>query len=1162
MVDSYLLEQEQIGGKVDAYTKSGGYSGPIVDPNGTIKMKIELVKPDGDDTLPSYLVPKLECAKATGSTPTTATTASSVMVTLSGNNLLRVTDDSTLKKIKCEITSDFLNGTEKSAITIETYYKDSGGKIVKNTIYFDESLLKSYDNSKKLTITKNPFTAVAAAPGDGSSSDPPSYTFTFDFDTIITEIQALPAYKLIQSMFKVAYGVPSGSGNTSTACLVKIYDNAFLNLNFTGVPFNADNIKSKSDANKLLLSISTTPATGIDTTCDFKDILEDGVNLSENLKKVLELDKYPIDCSKIAFPPSSKTQSGGPPNTAAAAKAAAKAAVSAAADTAAEVVGNISEEDKAAIGDNDIKDVINLAKKLNEAKAKGESNQANTAAAQAALDTKLKDPNLMKKVDTELAKVGISQSVKTALGNVKSLITAKTALFAQAATPTNTDKISNPNTSATGAGVASKELFALQQMIQEAISKYNESIAKLTLQMNQLLSQQGMGGSAQRQMIVQAPGTTGTCSTGDISLTTNNLDTLSVNIPIDKIMSYVIDPSMLERYTKNNLQPAQQLNAGKQLNAEKPGGNVPVSARGEPSGNVQASAGDEPSGNVQASAQQQLLNAQQPGGNVTSNAVGQHSSNAQGGNTTPPVTITISTEKQTELESAIQALASLKPQLTTAGITTDPNAITILNTAIEAAKTAVTAIATAADKTSAEGKITEATNAVAAAETAVEAATIQALTDRLKAAKQKLQGAKDKLIGITPKPSAGVPSNNADDAVAAAETAIGSATDAAKKPGLIKTAETQVTAAEAAVNSFSDAVEAVAGKPAEQSVPDYAAYETAWTAYQEVKGKFDEAAKEVPDAAAQAGEAEPTNEQKAAKTELTKQVDSIKASLSTKYTSIIELTNDQFTGLTDANAKQQQIDNLNAATAAYTDALSKIQAPQAEYDAAIKPKSAGKSGTEPTEAVEDASSAETIQTYTQYYKTIKDCLVVDEGNSPKINPSIGQNIMVKLRDCFDDNKFKDVDMSKFFNAVQVASLNSKAKEFGPGKFNEFYNADQEGGKINYELLLVIISSLVPKQINSYTDTDVNKTSFAKLIESLTTMLSSDGSQLIEKIKEKFNREAVGFSLFDGGSTKAKSASKSSSSSSKSKSKPKNKTKKNHSAPKSSKSKTPKIIMNE
>ena len=910
MVYSYLLEQEQIGGKVNADTKSGGYSGPVVDPNGTIKMKIELVK--DNTTLPSYLVQKLDCAKGGGSPPTTTTTSSSVMVTLSGNNLNNVTPT---KDFTCEITSNFLNGTEKSAITIETYYQDSSNKFVKNTIYFDESLLKSY-TGKNLTIQKNPFTGVTNAV---SGSGEPSYTFTFDFDTIIKAIKALPAYQLIQSMFKVAYNVKSGSG--STACLVKISDGAFLNLNFTGVPFNTGNIDVKSDKNKLLLTISTTQPPDVGE-CDFTSIVGDNVKLNENLKKVLELDKYSIDCSKIAVLPSQQSQPV-TPNVNTAAADAAKAALIQAADDAAKAVGNISDKDKAEINDPDVKEVIDLAKKLNEEKAKGSGNQAEIEKAQAALDAKLKTQGLMQKVDKELAKGGITESVKTALGNVQSLITAKTAVFApaekSASTATNIANISTPNTGATpatGAGVSSNELVALQTMLQNAISQYNESIAKLTLQMNQL-SQQGMGGPAQRQMIVQAPGTAGTCSTGDISLTTNNLDTLSVNIPIDKIMSYVIDPRMLAKFTESDEQPAGGQPAG-----------------GKPSG---PAAGGKPSGPA-------------AGGQLdSSQVIGQSGSSISGsGNGNTPSDIVLDKVKTDALTAARGKLDGLTQQLTTAGIITKlPSEVEALKTAVTSAEQAVKDFENAGDKntakTAAEGKITEATNLVVAAQSAVQAAIdakIKALTDKLTAANGKLKDAQSKLAVIeeAKKPDL----TGATYALAAAGkavTAIESATPETKATA-VSTAEGAVNVAENAVNQFSDKVEAAvgAGKPAGNTEPDYAAYTRAWTAYTEAKMAYEGELKKASGMATQAGGAPVSEEdKKIAKAALSKGVEGVVIGLDTSGITKIKSEED-FNLLTADGAKQAEITKLTQATKVYTESLTQLKQLQETYEKAVADK--------------------------------------------------------------------------------------------------------------------------------------------------------------------------------------------------------------------------------
>ena len=1253
MVDSYLLKQEQIGGKVDAGIKSEEYNGPEVDPNGTIKMKIELVKSGDDDTLPSYLVPILDCKK--DGLSDTKTTSSSVMVTLSGSNLLQVTDAGEIKKIKCEITSNFLNGKEKSAITIETYYQDSSSTIVKNTIYFDESLLKSYGSGRALNTATNPFTAVAA-PGDSSSSDPPSYKFTFDFDTIITAIKALPAYQLIQSMFKVAYGVTDTS--LQTACLVKISDGAFLNLNFTGVPFNTGNINKKSGASSLLLSISTTQATGIDG-CDFTGILGDGVNLSENLKKVLELREYPIDCSKIPVPPSSKPQPG--TSNDAAAEAAAKAAADA--DAAAADVGSISEEDKQAIGDSDIKDVIALAKELNEAKAKIPLDQGAIDSAQAALDDKLKTKGLMDKVEAVLKTSGLPQNVINAVTKVKKLVDAKNNVFAQAEkSAASSIKVSAP---VTGAGVSSNELVALQQMIQDAISKYNESIAMLITQMNQL-SQQGMGGSAQRQVIVQAPGTAGTCSTGDISLTTNNLDTLSVNIPIDKIMSYVIDPSMLAKYTSSNVQQQKPPNQKQPPQQQQP-----------PPPNAQKQ--QQPQQLLQQQ-QQQLLQQQQ---NLQQQQQQQQ-----------PSVIELDQPKKNALQAAKGKLGELTQQLNVVGITTLPSEVEALRIAVDAAEQAVKDFESAtadddknAKKPDAEGKIDTATRLVAAAVTAAQTATdaapkppvdenaakIQGLKDKLSAAKQKFEAAKGKLAGITTDPKPVVDEKTANDTLAAADTAItaiGSATDAAKKPDLIKTAADAVNAAEAAVNQFSAKVDAAAkdvplAEKESSGIPteDIEKYKTAikqinaatravdnimstsvdaskTASVIEVVKKANETAQVINSStndeilsAVQAIEGAISNESSIDFNNLKKLLGTLKLEV-VKYIAtkmynnttgklnkaIESITAFSKSGnsnsiipqvVTAVQAAKQYVDNITASTIpsldtipvntslnAVVDIIVSSESVKDISDSNFKPKTieqvksedgglnnlkqpvkqlreevgklldaikkikpeeayatSGDDAGKGDEAAKEQQEKETMQTYNTFYQEFKKCLVNGE-NSNKINLNEGENVRDNLLKCFTDNKFQDVDVSNFFNAVQAASLNRNAYKIGPSKFTS-YNETNDGGNTNHELLLAIINSLATNEVNS--DTDVNKTSFEELIKSLTDMLTTDESPLMKKIKVKYEKTPSA----QGGGSKPNPKSKSSSS--KSKSTPKNKTKKNHhskSNPNPNKNKTPKIKMNE
>ena len=211
----------------------------------------------------------------------------------------------------------------------------------------------------------------------------------------------------------------------------------------------------------------------------------------------------------------------------------------------------------------------------------------------------------------------------------------------------------------------------------------------------------------------------------------------------------------------------------------------------------------------------------------------------------------------------------------------------------------------------------------------------------------------------------------------------------------------------------------------------------------------------------------------------------------------------------------------------------------------------------------------TMDTYNNFYTEFKKCLVVDQGDSKDEGEAgkvrikvVSSNFVTTLSDCFQNNEYKDTDVKPFFNAVLAASLNSNAYKIGPSKFNS-YNETNDGGKINHELLLVIINSLATNEVNS--STDVNKTSFAELIKSLTDMLGDNDRTLMKHIKQKYSpeeEESSSFSLFDGGS-KPNPKSKSSSSKHKSAPKSKSKTKKNHhSKSKSNKSKTPKIIMNE
>ena len=269
------LLYEQEGGMMEPSSKDSGGGGPTIGTT-TIDMKIQLV---ADDSLPSYLIPDLTCD--VGSTPIPA---SKVKVTLTGDSLRKETPAP--KDFKCEITSNFLTKDEKSAITIETYYVDSSDSSLPllgtNKIYFDESLLSYYD-SIGLKKSDNPFLATATPTDSGAT-----YTFEFDFHTIIGYIKKLPSYKQIQDMFMFVNNIPGmGMGVTKTT-LINISAGGFLNLKFSGVPFNNSNITTNS---KLTLNIETTNGP-IPTGCNLKNLFGSSDILTKNLHNVLELLDY------------------------------------------------------------------------------------------------------------------------------------------------------------------------------------------------------------------------------------------------------------------------------------------------------------------------------------------------------------------------------------------------------------------------------------------------------------------------------------------------------------------------------------------------------------------------------------------------------------------------------------------------------------------------------------------------------------------------------------------------------------------------------------------------------------------------------------------------------------------------------------------------------
>jgi hypothetical protein len=1063
---------EQTGGELKT-KNSYGSTGPKIDPtNKNIQMKIELVKDTGtEQTLPSYLIPELTCggSKVDGSV---------VTMTLSGDALQKNAPSG----FTCEITSNFLTGGEKSAITIETYYANSSD-VVNNTniIYFDESLLKYYkDTNGTLIQSDNPFLVNATTTTGGGSS----YTFEFKFEDIIDKINKLPSYTQIQNMFKLVNVISTNP----TACLVKISHGAFLNINFKGIPFDT------SLSNKSLLKLTIdTKNNAVQAGCDLKSAIG-SLDLTGNEKKVIILD-YTFDLTKIYEKPKQ-------PNS-----------------------NSNSSPDSTGADAGKSTEVLQAEAELKAAQAELEAAQKNG----------------------DTAGVAAAQAKINA---AKSKLTSLTTPSASAAT-----------NAVVGAPVISK--------VSGDISNIQNTIDQLVAKMNVLISQRNQG-FATGPMILGAPGDTGACGKGGMELKSNGKD-VTIVVPVSMIMSEIMSPTMLAEYSRGN--------AGKKRTDDQ-----------QPS----------PPPNADNNASRIVTPILDPNTPLSANqnATPDAGQNA-GQNATPSgATIEIDQSKKSALDAAKAALNVLQQQISTKGISQTITDVELLEAAVKDAELAVTsfnaATDTAAAKTKAEGLIDKATGLVAQAQSAVKdavqakkqadekaasdlAVKIGKLTDKLQnEAKKVLDDATKELSEIpqtappsTPQgelESAKQAIETAKQAIETAKTAIETAKTAietakaaadAYKTKLIKDAETAVQTAVDAAGKAKQAVEAAAAKPnpTGNTEPTFQDYQAAWTAYQEVKGKF----KSATDALPQAGGAQPTEEQiQVAKAKLTKQVESINASLST-YTSIKELSDKEFTDLTDANAKQQQIDNLKAATNAYTDALSKIQDARAEYDAVIKP---GDSSAKPMGAEDDASSAKTIQTYTEFYNKFQDCLVEKIGgdsSQEKVKDGVTNDKFIqKLTDCFKDSSYDGNVLQPFSNAVLTASLNSNAKKLNPS----LQIQETENNNINHQLLLLIINNLAPENLFKGDKDKVNVT-FEKLIEILGGDLTKSDSGLMQKIQSEYKgEEAGGFSLFDGGSKSSSSKSNSSSSKSKSKSKPKNKTKKNHSAPKSSKSKTPKIIMNE
>jgi hypothetical protein len=469
-----LLNAQEGGKAVLPGTPDGnGLPGPTITSTG-IKMKIKLVN-DGT-TLPSYLVPKLKCGDGSG-TPAELT-PSTIVVTLSGENLQKLnntnmTDSTQINKFKCEMISDFLTQGEKSAITIETYYLDTTSspptdnpKV--NTIYFDDSLLSYYDSSTPQGIKKsqNPFLITA------TTDDKGSYTFTFDFDAIIGGIKNLESYKQIQNMFMFVNGIDSTkipSTITQTA-LIKISEDAYLNLNFSSVPFAT--ITQKPGPN---LTITTTqPEIASVAACDLSPYFgstDSCKKITDLLKPVLSLESpgYDFNCTTLhttpppinpakqspppPTPTSTSTSTPGPvPGQASDATKAAKDAVNSSIGSVASILKDPNNQAGVASLPQSVKSVTDAIKIIHD-------NGLDPKVAHQVLQGIIKtNPNLQRDIDSELAKNSsgpmntLLNEVKTIHSNIPAVMAAAMGPASAAVTPTTiTKSLANAVTSGASA---------------------------------------------------------------------------------------------------------------------------------------------------------------------------------------------------------------------------------------------------------------------------------------------------------------------------------------------------------------------------------------------------------------------------------------------------------------------------------------------------------------------------------------------------------------------------------------------------------------------------------------------------------------------------------------------------------------------------------------
>jgi hypothetical protein len=1135
-------------------TAAPSLPGPTITQTG-IKMKIKLV--NDDTTLPSYLVSKLTCGDGNG-TPAELT-PSTIVVTLSGENLqkLNKTNATQINNFKCEMISDFLTQGEKSAITIETYYLDTSTSSSPtdppkvNTIYFDDSLLSSYDSATPPKIKKstNPFLINA------TTDDKGSYTFTFDFDTIIGLIQKLESYKQIQNMFRFVNNIadPTDLSNKITATtLIKISENAYLNLNFSGVPFAT--ITKKPGPN---LTITTTqPEIASVTACDLSLYFGSDASckkITETLKPVLSLPSpgYNFDCTTLySTPPPINPATQSPPPPAQQPQPGLAGPASDATQTARAAVnisiGNVGKSlsdpsiqadvEKLPPSVKEFTNAINLANTIK---------KTNAPAAHAALEAVMRgNPTLQQDIDRELAKnpTGPMNALLTDVKNIHSTIPA--AMGPAAMVPA-TAVTAPPAEQLTA---AQKFKIGVTDSALATSAAARQAFGAVVKGVSTLINADGLSASA--------------CSTGDIAMKcdgANNVMTLEVpyQMIINTCFQGNMQAALASGVLNSQLEPA---NGGGEGDAAKKEAAAAAAAKQQAAAvaakqqaaAVAAKQQAEAAAKQQAAAQAILdnLNASKASADKIALAqaslqkatalAAQAASAAQAVSAAPAVTttdasifITTGSDILKEIEranadfKALQQLVSDK-KLNTSNIPSfdlakkavdDANAakdaIVAKATANAASKLSQVSLASEAD--SAKQKISQATSAVAEAKKDIDAAVLKKASEldpakkielstaetKLTAEKAALDAAKGNLDKIFPPPDNLSDLNKLHtDATAAIPLATASLVEANKLVSETNSAADNAKAAavQAATSKIGEAVGLVANVTT--------------------------AVKALVDGVGEAEKLKPT-----------------KDSVTKRAKELIGLT-------TEAGSK---IDGLLKQSAAKQGWLKWGFGGIVSGISAVASKVTSNSA-------ENAFIANLRKTSMTKYLSKLNTDLLQKPNIVigEVNETTG-DIIFKVRDIFTYYETKYSFLPKFpTSASPPASASAPASEPDENTLKE----------INVSLyILTQIMKVIDKVINILTtlvsnpNTDVT-TDVGIAVKELTDV---NKSELIEKLQNVSIDQAGGSNTddesFDSHSN-SHSANNKTKNKNNSKSKSKNKTKKNHSKSKSNKSKTPKIIMNE